>query len=108
MTWAPLTAAEIAELGYERQPNGTWKLVHPKARPKPRSGLCRGCQKFDAMFDGLCAGCVYFTIGDPHGVNIERQPVRPDEVPDLLHDAGPSPLEKFRARLREIARGEHA
>jgi len=44
----PLTPAEIARLGYELQPNGTWKLVNPDARPAPRPGLCRACQKFDA------------------------------------------------------------
>ena len=103
-----LTPAEIVELGYELQADGSWRLVRPEARLAPQPGLCRGCQKFDAMFDGVCAGCAYFGFGDPHGVNTERQPVRLDDVPNLLRDREPSPLERFRARLREIAQGEPA
>lgn len=104
----PLADEEIRELGYELQPNGRWVLVRPQspsATPRPR--LCRACSKFDAMFDGICAGCAYFGLGDPHGVNTERRPVRPDDVPDLFDKgAEKSPRERFRERMRARARGE--
>ena len=104
MNTRPLSPTEIRELGYEIQANGSWRLVRAEARPAPRPGLCRGCQKFDAMFDGLCAGCVYFGIADPHGINTECRPVPPDEVPDLLREL--TPRERFRARLRARASGK--
>jgi hypothetical protein len=110
----PLTRAEVAEgLGYEIQRDGSWKLVRPDARPKPRPGLCRGCSKFDAMFDGLCAGCTYFGVGDPHGLRREQEPERPTEQTQQLPETSPreptpdegSALERWHAHLAAIAEG---
>jgi hypothetical protein len=75
MSDRPLREGEIEALGYQTQPNGSWKLVRPDARPAPRKGLCRGCQKFEAMSDGICEGCAYFGFGDPHGINAKDKPV---------------------------------
>jgi len=97
-----LPPAEIIDLGYELQRDGSWKLVRPEARPKPRPGLCRGCQKFDAMFSGICAGCAYFGLGDPHGVNTERRPIEPDDVPDLLREQKKAKTERERNDYAEI------
>ena len=68
----PLRDAEVEALGYKIQPNGSWKLVDPDARPAARKGMCRGCQKFEAMFSGICAGCAYFGLGDPHGLRAKE------------------------------------
>ena len=62
-------ADRLRELGY-RWNGKSWVLVDPDLKPHPRPGLCRACRKFDGHpdWDGLCAGCVYWGPGDPHGI----------------------------------------
>lgn len=69
MSLEPLSAEEIRALGYESTPKG-WVLVDPERRPGRRPGLCRECRKFEGHpdWDGVCAGCLYWGPGDPHGL----------------------------------------
>jgi hypothetical protein len=63
-------ADRLQELGYRW--NGTrWVLVDPDSKPKSRPGLCKACRKFNGHpdWDGLCAGCMWFGPGDPHGLD---------------------------------------
>jgi hypothetical protein len=62
-------AERLRELGY-RWTGTSWRLVDPDARPVPRPGLCRACRAFDGHpdWEGLCASCMWFSPGDPHGV----------------------------------------
>jgi hypothetical protein len=85
----PLDDDEIRSLGYEPGPSG-WELSDPDRRPPRRPGLCRGCRKFTGHpdWDGLCAGCMYWGEGDPHGLH--RSMIRA----------------RLRRRLRRRAAGE--
>jgi hypothetical protein len=60
------------------------------------------------MFDGLCAGCTDFGVGDPHGLKREQEPERRPEqtqqLPEQTPDEG-SPLERWHAHLAAIAEG---
>jgi hypothetical protein len=93
----PLTDAEIRELGYDLHPDGGWRLARPGARPRPRPGLCRACSKFDAAIDGVCWGCLYFSYGDPHGVNVDTAPPAANPRQRSLDD-------DLVARVRKAAR----
>lgn len=58
----------LRSLGYQLR-NGGWHLVNAtSSTARPRS--CKACRKFDGHpdWDGLCAGCMYFGDGDPHGL----------------------------------------
>lgn len=60
---------EIRQLGYEPGPGG-WELADAHRRPPRRPGLCKGCEKFTGHpdWEGLCAGCLWYGPGDPHGL----------------------------------------
>jgi hypothetical protein len=98
----PLSDDDVRALGYEIQPDGSWRLVRPDARPAPRAGLCRGCSKFDAAQDGLCWGCLYFGVGDPHGMNADRRTPGSESQEKLIDsDIHERIRDRMRARLRE-------
>lgn len=84
----PLSHEEIQQLGYRVTPEG-WALERPEARPPGRRGLCRMCSKFGGMFDGWCAGCVWFGPGDPHGV--KRKPEDPPAKQTRTRTPAPVP-----------------
>lgn len=69
----PLPYNEVRALGYRVQ-GARWILLNPDAKPDHRAGLCKACRKFDAHpdWEGLCAGCMYFGRGDPHGLGRKR------------------------------------
>lgn len=64
--------AELRSLGYRWNGRG-WVLEEPDAKPPHRPGLCKGCQKFDGNkdWDNLCAGCMWYGRGNPHGLDRE-------------------------------------
>jgi hypothetical protein len=72
-----MSAVELEALGY-RWTGRAWVLVVPDARPPSRPGLCKACGKFDGHpdWDGLCAGCLWYGPGDPHGIERERAKMR--------------------------------
>jgi hypothetical protein len=82
----PLSDDEIRALGYEPGRRG-WRLADPDAKPSRRLGLCRACQKFDGNpdWEGLCAGCLWFGPGDPHGLG--RSQIR-ERLRKRIREAG--------------------
>jgi hypothetical protein len=103
----PLSDDELRDLGYDIAPDGSWQLVDPDRKPKPRPELCRMCGQFEAQpdWDGWCAGCAYNGPGDPHGLRPRSEPPRgPDQ------ERIPERREGLREALRRAirARGEES